>query len=180
MLGKLAHTGFLAVVEAGGVVSRHRGLVVPAEIVDEPDAPDRIAGLVQIPENGQEILGDGLVAYQLPDLPMAFEIDIGEPQIAKVGERNLRIVRVGDAAHTDLDDRWNGFGGEDGVHGGRFHNRICLRRRRAPLPALTTGKQAQGGGYGQELSHFSAAAARNIARSASMDLWMSYSSVDSA
>ena len=122
VLGKLAHTGFLTVVEAGSVVGRHRGLVVPAEIVDEPDAPDRIAGHVKVPENRHKILGDGLVANQLPYLLMAFEIDMGEPQIAKVRERNLRAVRVGDAAHTGLDDRRNGFGGEDGVHGSRFHN----------------------------------------------------------
>ena len=180
MLGEFPHTGFLAVVEAGGVVGSHGGLVIPAEIIDEADAPNRIAGLVQFLENGQEILGNGFIAHQFPDLLMVFEIDIGEPQITEVREFDLRIFRVGYAPHAGFNGRRDGFGRENGFHSGRLHNRFCFRCRRTPLPALTTGKQAQGNGDGQQLFHFPDAAARNIARNASMDLWMSYSSVDSA
>jgi hypothetical protein len=56
-----------------------RRLVVPIELVDEPDAPNRIPGLEQFPENGHEVIGNGLVADHLADLFLPVKIDIREP-----------------------------------------------------------------------------------------------------
>ena len=84
MLGQRLCSGNDPVIETGGVVRFHGCDVIPAEIIDEPDAADGIAGLVQGPENVQQILGDGLVADHLPYLFLSVKINIGKLQVTKL------------------------------------------------------------------------------------------------
>ena len=86
--------GYGAVAEAGGVVGPHAALVVGIVVVDELHAPDGIAVVVELTENGEQVGGDGLVADELApeDAPLAVVVEHAE--VAQVGGPDVRVGTV--------------------------------------------------------------------------------------
>jgi len=75
-----------AVVEARRVVGRHRALIVGIVVVHEPDALYGVAGLIQLPEDVEQVVGNELVAHQLAAMLTPILVDVQHPQVAQFVE----------------------------------------------------------------------------------------------
>ena len=84
-------------IKAGGVVVFHGKRIVPAVFIHQPDALQRISGQIQLIKNLNEILGDRLVADDLPHL-----FDIQNIQIPKVLIGNDAALSIGYACDPFL------------------------------------------------------------------------------
>lgn len=80
-----------AVAETGGVVGGHRRLVLSAIVVDEHHALDGVAGVVELAEDGHEIVGDAAVTDEFAELDMAVERAVKQAQVAQVGTRDAAV-----------------------------------------------------------------------------------------
>ena len=89
----------LAVAEAARVVGPHGPLVVGPEVVDEPDALNGIACVVELPEDLRCLSGDGLVADQFAKADAAVETIVEHLDIAQVGTRHPAAGGVRESPH---------------------------------------------------------------------------------
>ena len=151
VLGKGFSAGHRPVIETGCVVGGHRYVIRPSKIVNQADAPDGIPGRVQLPEDGKEVIGNQLVANELPDLHVSFEVNVGQPEIAQFLKRNGCADRITDAPHARLNFRRYAHGYEKRIwflcDGGRFDGDGILLSgfgsARAPALDATRQKKAR-------------------------------------
>ena len=138
-------------VERGGVVRRHRRLVVTAEIVDQRHPPDRERGVVEQPEHRHDVLGDRGVHHHLTDVGLAVEADVAHREIPQVGVAHgtARMHRASVHATPDPSVDQVDSGGERRQPGRRCH-RTRRRSRSAPWPtrSRSTVDDALGGTCG--------------------------------
>ena len=100
MLGEFFGTRDGTIAETRGVVVTHGTLITGLVIIDEPDALDGILLAVELTEDVDEILGDGLVAHHLTHMLTPFGIDVRQPQIAEICPRYRTALGIGTTQHT--------------------------------------------------------------------------------
>ena len=76
MLGKMVSTVYNPVIEAGGIIIQHGGSVVAVIFIDQRNLFNLIFILEQLIKYFQQILGNSLIADQLPCLDFTVKIII--------------------------------------------------------------------------------------------------------
>ena len=84
-----------AAIEAGGVVGGHRGIVTALVGLDEPQAPDREARGVELPEDGQNIAGCRHPHDDRPDAAPAGEVPVAHLEAPELGRPDGTAGPVG-------------------------------------------------------------------------------------
>ena len=92
-----------AEAEARGVVGRHRLLVVSIIVIDQLHALDGIAGLIELLEDVDEIVGDALVAHQLASVFTALGIVVHDGEMTQVGTGDGAILGERATLHVGED-----------------------------------------------------------------------------
>ena len=115
VLGELGGARDDAEVEAGGVVGCHAALVVAVVVVDEGDALDLVALFVELAEDAEEVVGNGLVADDFAELGLAVDVAMEHAKVAQGGTGNSAVLLVGLALHATEDGVGDGVGLEAGV-----------------------------------------------------------------
>ena len=109
VLGELPGAGDATEAEAGGIVVAHRLFVDSLIIVDETDALDGVTLPIELAEDVEQILGNGLVAHHLAHMLSPLGVDMGEAQVAQLRSRHGTVAGIGTALHAL----------EDGIGDGR-------------------------------------------------------------
>ena len=115
VFGELGGARDDAEVEAGGVVGCHAALVVAIVVVDEGDALDFVALLVELTEDVEEVGSYGFVADDLAQLSAAVDVAMQHTEVAQGGAWNGAVLLVGLALHATEDGVGDGGGLEAGV-----------------------------------------------------------------
>ena len=100
VLGQPFAARHLAEAEAGGVVGRHRALVVSIIVIDECHALYGVAGFVETAEDVEQVRRYGFVAHQLTLLRMSVGIAMKHTEKAQVGTCHRASLRIALASHT--------------------------------------------------------------------------------
>ena len=85
-------------------------------VVNELHARDGIAGLIQLSEDVDEILGNGFVAHHLSLMNLSINIIVEHLQIAQVSARNGAIMREGPSLHANEHPVADSIDGETRFH----------------------------------------------------------------
>ena len=88
-----------AITEATGVVVAHLELVVGIVLIGQTDALDGVVGAIELAEDGEQLVGDELIAYQFALMGLLIVIPMEHAQIAQVGTLDVGIGHIGLALH---------------------------------------------------------------------------------
>lgn len=110
MIGELAGIGHVAKVEGRGIICPHRPYVVGLVIVDKLHPFYRIAGLVKLAENIDQVTGNSYVTDHLASASCPLGVDIEEPEVAEGVAGDRTVLLIGFAHHTVENDVVDFFG----------------------------------------------------------------------
>ena len=99
MLREFLGAGNGAVVEATGIVSPHRALVVCVIVVNQLHPLYRIFMLIQLLKDSLQVIGNHFITHNLADTDIALPVVVRQPQVAQLGARNGAAVLVRLALH---------------------------------------------------------------------------------
>lgn len=100
MLRQLLRSGNGAKAEARRVVGSHGALVVSLKVVNELHAADGIAGVVELSEDVEQVVGNQFVADELALMHASVGIVVQHAQIAEVLSADGASVGEGPSSHA--------------------------------------------------------------------------------
>ena len=110
VIGELLRTRDDTITEAAGVVVAHLTLIVGIILISQADALDRVVGLVQLTEDGEQLVGDQTVADDFSLMGLMVVVPMEHAQIAQVATADVGIVDIGLALHLLPDGIGDGLG----------------------------------------------------------------------
>ena len=99
VIGELLRIGHVAVAKAAGVVVLHLSFVVGIVVVGQADALDGVVGVVELAEDGDELVGNQAVTDELALVGLVVVVPMEKLQVSEVGALDMRILVVGLALH---------------------------------------------------------------------------------
>ena len=110
VIGELLRTRDDTITEAAGVIVAHLTLIVGIVLISQADALDRVVGLVQLTEDGEQLVGDQTVADDFSLMGLTVVVPMEHAQIAQVATADVGIVDIALALHLLPDGIGDGLG----------------------------------------------------------------------